>query len=79
MRELTRVEAAIKAMKLWSAPSATNFLLVRTGLAAGQVYERLLREGVIVRPVGLSDALRISIGTPAQNDRMLAALKRALS
>ena len=79
MHELTRVEAAIKAMKLWSAPSATNFLLVRTGVAAGQVYERLLRDGVIVRPIGLSDALRISIGTPAQNDRMLAALARALS
>jgi histidinol-phosphate aminotransferase len=79
MSELTRVEAAIKAMKLWSAPSATNFLLVRTGVAAGQVYERLLQQGVIVRPVGMSDALRISIGLPAQNDRMLAALARVLS
>jgi histidinol-phosphate aminotransferase len=79
MRELSRVETAIKEMKLWSAPSATNFLLVRTGVAAGQVYERLLRQGVIVRPVVLSDALRISIGTPAQNDRMLAALAQALS
>jgi histidinol-phosphate aminotransferase len=79
MSELTRVEAAIRAMKLWSAPSATNFLLVRTGVAAGQVYERLLQQGVIVRPVGMSDALRISIGLPAQNDRMLAALARVLS
>lgn len=79
MRELTRVEAQLRQMKLWSAPSATNFLLVRVGRPAGAVYERLLREGVIVRPMtgaGLSDALRISIGTPAQNDRMLASLAR---
>ncbi|HEX4375946.1 MAG TPA: histidinol-phosphate transaminase [Steroidobacteraceae bacterium] len=80
MRELARVEAAIKTMNLWSAPSATNFLLLRTGVAASQIYDRLLRDGVIVRPIGgLPDALRISIGMPAQNDRMLAALKRAMS
>jgi histidinol-phosphate aminotransferase len=48
---------------------------------AAQVYQRLLREGVIVRPLGpgLPDALRISVGTPEQNDRMLAALERALA
>jgi histidinol-phosphate aminotransferase len=80
--ELSRVEQQLKELKLWSAPSATNFLLVRTNVAAAQVYERLLREGVIVRPVagyGLPDALRISIGTPAQNDRMLASLERVLA
>jgi len=81
MQELTRVEAQLKRLNLWSAPSATNFLLVRTGAAAAQTYERLLREGVIVRPVagyGLPDALRITIGTPAQNDRMLSALEQTL-
>jgi histidinol-phosphate aminotransferase len=80
--ELSRVEQQLKELKLWSAPSATNFLLVRTNVAAAQVYERLLPEGVIVRPVagyGLPDALRISIGTPAQNDRMLASLERVLA
>jgi histidinol-phosphate aminotransferase len=82
MRELTRVESELRRLKLWTAPSATNFLLVRVGVPAGVVYERLLRLGVIVRPVsgaGLSDALRITIGTPAQNDRMLAALSRVLA
>jgi histidinol-phosphate aminotransferase len=80
MRELTRVEARLRAMKLWTAPSATNFVLVRLGRAATPVYQRLLREGVIVRPIGgLNDALRISIGTPMQNDRMLAALTTVLA
>jgi histidinol-phosphate aminotransferase len=82
MRELTRVESELRRMKLWTAPSATNFLLVRLGMPAGPVYERLLREGVIVRPIGgagLQDALRVSIGTRAHNDRLLEALPRVLS
>jgi histidinol-phosphate aminotransferase len=82
MRELTRVESELRRLKLWSAPSATNFLLVRVGVPSVPVYERLLREGVIVRPLGgpgLQDALRISIGTRAHNERMLEALPRALS
>lgn len=80
--ELSRVEEQLKERRLWTAPSATNFLLVRTGKPGSQIYERLLHEGVIVRPLagyGLPDALRISIGTPAQNDRMLAALERVLA
>jgi len=81
MRELTRVERELRRLRVWTAPSATNFVLVRVGVPAGPVYERLLRAGVIVRPVGgaLQDALRISIGTRAHNDRMLEALPRALS
>jgi len=77
MSELTRVQAAISRMGLWSAPSATNFLLVQVGARAAQVYQQLLRQGLIVRPVadyGLPDCLRISIGLPEHNDRLLAAL-----
>ncbi|MGH8415273.1 MAG: hypothetical protein ACRESX_11140, partial [Gammaproteobacteria bacterium] len=49
---------------------------------ARPIYEALLREGVIVRPVhnyGLPNHLRITIGLPAQNDRLLAALKKVLA
>jgi histidinol-phosphate aminotransferase len=45
------------------------------------VYEAMLRQGVIVRPVGnyqLPNHLRITIGTQPQNERMLDALKQAL-
>jgi histidinol-phosphate aminotransferase len=81
MRELTRVESQFKRLGVWTAPSATNFVLARFGVPAGEIYQRLLREGVIVRPIGapgLPDALRISIGTPAQNDRLLSALQRLI-
>jgi histidinol-phosphate aminotransferase len=81
LAELTRVEAALKAMKLWCAPSACNFLLVRLGHEAQRIYERLLRVGLIVRPVagyGLAEYLRVSIGLPQENDRLLRELAALL-
>jgi hypothetical protein len=55
-------------------------VLVRVGDSAA-VYERLLRSGVIVRPVGgygLPEWLRVSIGLPAENEAFLSALAAAL-
>ena len=60
-------------------PSAGNFVLADTGVQAGPWYEGLLQCGVIVRPVGsygLPRHLRITVGLPAQNDRLLQALKQ---
>ncbi len=62
-------------------PSAANFFLVEFGRFAAAVFQGLLREGVIVRPVGnygLDGFLRITIGTTSQNARLLAALARVL-
>jgi histidinol-phosphate aminotransferase len=82
MRELTRVEAELKRLGLWTARSAANFLLLRLDGAAAPVYEGLLRRGLIVRPLagyGLKDCLRISIGMREHNDRLLATLPQVLS
>jgi histidinol-phosphate aminotransferase len=58
-------------------PSQANFITVRF-FDAGAAYAALLRAGVVVRDVRrypmLGDALRISVGTPAQNDRVLGVL-----
>jgi histidinol-phosphate aminotransferase len=58
-------------------PSHANFLAVRFDDAAG-TYRRLLAAGVVVRDItkypGLGDALRITIGTGNENDRVLAVL-----
>jgi histidinol-phosphate aminotransferase len=81
LQELQRVEAALQRLGLWCAPSACNFLLVRIGAQAGEVYERLLRVGLIVRPLGsygLDEYLRVSIGLPQQNDRLLRELPALL-
>jgi histidinol-phosphate aminotransferase len=63
-------------------PSQANFLAVRFDDACA-VYQRLLAAGIVVRDVrrypNLDDALRITIGTPAENDRVLAVLASAQS
>ncbi|HEY6453346.1 MAG TPA: histidinol-phosphate transaminase [Steroidobacteraceae bacterium] len=81
MQELARMEAALARLGLWCAPSACNFLLVHVGARAAEAFERLLRVGVIVRPLGsygLGEYLRISIGLPPENDRLLRELPAAL-
>jgi histidinol-phosphate aminotransferase len=58
-------------------PSAGNFVLAETCGPAGPWYEGLLRAGVIVRPVGnygLPRHLRITVGLPDENTRLLRAL-----
>jgi histidinol-phosphate aminotransferase len=63
-------------------PSSSNFLLVRL-VDAEASWQALLSAGVVVRDVrahpGLENALRISIGTPEENDRVLAVLATTAS
>ena len=62
-------------------PSVGNFLYVETGGDANELFERLLREGVIVRPFGgfgSPTAIRVSVGTPDELDFFAAALGRVL-
>ena len=62
-------------------PSIANFIAVNVKKDAMQVYDALLREGVIVRPVAsynMPEFLRITVGNQQQNDRVLSALKKVL-
>jgi histidinol-phosphate aminotransferase len=80
--ELERVAAACRQLGVAVNPSVGNFLLVDMGTPAQPLFDALLREGVIVRPVanyGLPEHLRISIGTPAENDQLIAALGKVLA
>jgi histidinol-phosphate aminotransferase len=77
---LAQLAAGFAALGLRSLPSHGNFVLVKVGDAA-TINQRLLAQGVIVRPVanyGLPEWLRISVGLASENDRFLAALKSAL-
>ena len=61
-------------------PSWANFLLVHVGNGA-RIYEALLRQGVIVRPMGVygfPEHVRISVGTPEENARLIMALEKIL-
>ncbi|MBM3408054.1 MAG: histidinol-phosphate transaminase [Betaproteobacteria bacterium] len=78
---LAKLQSGFAALGLDYVPSHGNFVLVRVG-NAGAVYEGLLRQGVIVRPVGgygLPEWLRVSVGLPEENDRLLAALSQVMS
>jgi histidinol-phosphate aminotransferase len=70
-----------KRMGLRYVPSRANFILVDVGRSAAEIYQKLLHEGVIVRPLtsfGMETALRITIGTPEENRRLTTALRTAL-
>jgi len=72
-------ERAFRDLKLEFIPSAANFILVRVGNGR-KIFEALQKQGVIVRPMGgyqLPEWIRISIGTPEENERCLTALKVA--
>jgi histidinol-phosphate aminotransferase len=67
---------------LSSLPSYGNFLTLELDRPAQPVFDALLREGVIVRPLqpyGMERHLRISVGLEHENRRCLAALEKVLS
>jgi histidinol-phosphate aminotransferase len=77
---LRQLEEGFRRLGLDWIRSRGNFVCVRVG-RAGDVYQALLRQGVIVRPVtgyGLPEHLRVSVGLPHENDRCLSALAKAL-
>ncbi len=79
---LVRLDAILREHGLDPAPSVGNFVYVETGADANELFERLLREGVIVRPLagfGSPTAIRVSVGTPEELDEFAAALGRVLA
>ncbi|MEK7859264.1 MAG: histidinol-phosphate transaminase [Elusimicrobiota bacterium] len=72
---------SLRALGFSVLDSATNFLFVRTQIPGRRLFNSLLKRGIIIRPLdeyGLPDHVRISVGTPAQNKLLLAALKQSL-
>jgi histidinol-phosphate aminotransferase len=71
----------LTAMGLRVYPSLTNFVLVDVGQDCRAVFQRLLAEGIVARPMpGIKGGshLRISIGTEEQNRKCIGALKKVL-
>ena len=78
---MAQLEAGFAALKLQWIPSRGNFIAVDVGRDAAPVFQALLRQGVIVRPVanyGMPNHLRVSIGLAEENQRFLDVLKQAL-
>lgn len=76
--ERERVARALRALGMTVHASETNFLLFEPGRSPADVWQALAERGVLVRNVSASPrlraCLRVSIGTPAENDRLIAAL-----
>jgi len=79
---MEQLAAGFDAIGLDYIPSVGNFIVVDLKTPADVVDEALLNEGVITRPLapyGMLTHLRITIGTQAENQRVLDALKKVLA
>jgi histidinol-phosphate aminotransferase len=77
---LVRLEAGLRVLGLSMVPSVANFLLVKVG-GGVRIFSDLQKQGVIVRPMrpyGMPEWLRITVGTPSQNERLLRTLAKVL-
>jgi histidinol-phosphate aminotransferase len=83
IQERDRVFAELqKRPAVRAFPSKANFILMKTAKPAHDLFDALYKQGVLVRDVSsyplLERCLRVSIGTPEENNRFLAALDQAL-
>ncbi len=79
---LKQLEQGLIALGLGFIPSFGNFITVDVARPAMPVFDALLREGVIVRPLGgykMPNHLRVTVGLPEENERFLRALKQVLA
>ncbi len=80
-RGMDQIVAGLGRLGLKHIPSYGNFVTFEVA-GAGKVFQKLLRLGVIVRPIaayGMPGHLRVSIGLESENARFLDALKQALT
>ncbi len=79
---IEQLRSGLGALGVHVPASAGNFVLAGLGRPAAPVNMALLRQGVIVRPLGnyaLREHLRITTGTAEQNSRLLSAMSAALA
>lgn len=80
--ERARMADGLRALGIDPLPSEANFVFVEVGEDRAAAIDRALTtRGVIVRPTagfGAPGGLRITVGTPDQNDRLLAAMREVL-
>ncbi len=78
---LAQLESGLTRLRLGFAATDANFICIEVGPGADALHERLQRRGLITRPLGgfgLTTHLRVSVGTPEENERFLSALTKEL-
>lgn len=76
---MAQLQRGFEQLGLTYIPSRANFLLVNVQADAVETFNALLKEGVIVRAVGIPQHIRVSIGTERENSIFLAALAKVLN
>ncbi|GAB5548419.1 MAG: histidinol-phosphate transaminase [Sandaracinaceae bacterium] len=79
--ERARITEALEGLGLRVAPSQANFVFADFGRPNEEVYDRMLRMGVIIRPMPapVDTWLRITVGRPEENDRLLEAVRELVA
>jgi len=80
--ELAAMQTGLKERGFTTIPSVCNFVTVDTGRPAREVFQALLEQGVIVRPLdgyGLSQHIRVSVGLPEENQRFFKAFDTVMA
>jgi histidinol-phosphate aminotransferase len=83
LKEKKRLESALGELPgLKVYPSESNFFLIEVPVAPRAIFDYVYGQGILIRDVSsypmLSKCLRISVGTPEENDRLLSALRAGL-
>ncbi|MHB1127210.1 MAG: histidinol-phosphate transaminase [Bacillota bacterium] len=71
-----------RKLGLENIPTEANFIMVNTGVDSRKLFQLMLRKGVIIRTgdiFGMDTFIRVTIGTPRQNERFINALTETLS
>ncbi len=79
---MKQLEEGFKKLDIHYIPSLGNFISIDVKKEGNEVYEALLKKGVIVRPLtayGMPTHLRITIGTKEQNARLLQTLAQSIA
>ncbi|SDH41071.1 histidinol-phosphate transaminase [Alteribacillus bidgolensis] len=79
---LDQFEAFCKERKLSYLPSETNFMLIHTGISGDEMFNSLLKKGIIVRSgeaLGFPEWIRVTTGTSEQNKYFLQAFEECLN
>ena len=80
--ERTRLTRGLTELGLRPIRSHANFIFIDIGPDAQELYNEVLHEGVIVRPLGwmgMPEAMRVSVGVAEENDKLLAVMGRVLA
>jgi histidinol-phosphate aminotransferase len=83
IQERQRLADGLAKVGMPALPSQSNFLFAKAARrTAGELYESLKARGILVRyfnSPGINDRLRITVGTPEQNNALLAALRELIA